>query len=181
MQTAGGVDYNHLGALCFGRAYSVESHGGGVAAHLLLHDRHAHALAPDVKLLYRGCAERIGCAKHHLVACLLVLVSQLADGRGLAYAVDADNHYDVWLALGVGYFEVLEQAGVLRLLQHAGYLVGQESAEFFAAHVLVLGHTFLQTVYYLQSCVGADVAGHERLLKIVQDLVVHRALAGDGM
>ncbi len=57
------------------------------------HDRHVRALGPDVELLDRGRAVRVGRAEHDDAARLLRLLGELADGRRLAGPVDADHQH----------------------------------------------------------------------------------------
>ena len=104
MEAAGGVDDDDVGAAGLGGADGVVGYAGGVAAHFLLHDGHADALAPDDELLYGGRTEGVGGAEHDAQSGLLELVGELADGGGLAHSVHADYHDDVGL-LAFGDFE----------------------------------------------------------------------------
>ena len=76
-------------------AHGIESHACRVTAHLLTHHRHAYAVAPDLELVDSGSAESVGCSKDDLVACLLELMSEFADGRSLADAIDAYDKHDI--------------------------------------------------------------------------------------
>ena len=60
-------------------------------------DRRAGALAPDLQLLDRRGAERVARRQPDLESGLAQLGRQLADGRGLAGAVDADHQNDMRL------------------------------------------------------------------------------------
>ena len=63
---------------------------GSAPARLRDH-RHAVALAPDLQLLDRGGAERVARREHDLAALVGEAARELADRRGLAGAVDADD------------------------------------------------------------------------------------------
>ena len=73
------------------RLQRVEGDGGGIGAGGLRDHRHVVALAPDLQLLDRSGAERVARGEHDFQSLLLQLPRQLADGRGLAGAVDADD------------------------------------------------------------------------------------------
>lgn len=123
-----------------------------------------------------GGAERIGCTEHHLVTGGLVLVCQFADGGCLADSVDADNHDHIRLA-GLLDLEILEFALILGFLEHIGNFLGEKAAEFLAAHILVAGDAFLQSVDYFKGSVGADITGDESLLEIVEHIIVDLAFS----
>ncbi|MNN93142.1 hypothetical protein D3C81_2115330 [compost metagenome] len=75
------------------------------------------ALAPHLQLLDGGGAEGVAGGEHDLLAILLQLLRQLADGGGLAHAVHADHEDHVGLALIdlQRFFHRAEQAGQLFL------------------------------------------------------------------
>ena len=54
----------------------------------------AGALAPYLQLVNSRCPEGISCRQHDGLALRLVIRSQLADGRGLAHPIYADNQQD---------------------------------------------------------------------------------------
>ena len=69
----------------------VEGDGGRIRAGLLRHEFGARALRPDAELLGRSGAEGVTGGPHHLATLAGKAVGQLADGRGLARAVDAHD------------------------------------------------------------------------------------------
>ena len=73
-----------------GALHAVEDHRGGVAA-LLAVTTAPPALGPHVELLDGGGAERVAGGEQHLLAVGGELGGELADGRRLAAAVDADD------------------------------------------------------------------------------------------
>ena len=101
----------------------VEDHGRGVRAGMLGHHGHLVALAPGLQLLHRRGAEGVAGREHHLLAVVLELFGQLADGGGLAGAVDAHHEDDPRLALG------RLVLGLLRRLQDGGQLGAQLAAQ----------------------------------------------------
>ncbi len=60
------------------------------------------ALAPGLQLFDRGGAEGVAGGQHDALALVLQPLGQLADGGGLAGAVDADHQNDLGPALGGG-------------------------------------------------------------------------------
>ena len=56
------------------------------------YNRDIDTVGPDFKLVDSGRAESVGSAEHHLLACHLEVVGQLADGGGLTHTVDAHDH-----------------------------------------------------------------------------------------
>ncbi len=83
---------------CFARLRQrVIDEAGGVGACGAGDDGRAGALAPDAELIDGGGAERVAGGEHHLLAVAVKLCGELADGRRLAGAVDADNENDVRL------------------------------------------------------------------------------------
>ena len=72
----------------------LEDHRRGIGALLAPHHRRAHALAPDLQLLGGRGAEGVARGQQHALALAAQLGGQLADGRGLAAAVDPDDQQD---------------------------------------------------------------------------------------
>ena len=83
----------------FGGLHRVEEHRRRIAARLVLDDFGAGAVAPDLQLLDGGGAKRVGRRQQHGLALRAQGVRQLADGGGLADAVDADHQDDLRLAI----------------------------------------------------------------------------------
>ena len=73
----------------------VEHHGGRIGAFLGANDVDVGALRPDLQLLHGGRPERVGGADERLLARRFQVVGELADGRGLARAVHADDQRHV--------------------------------------------------------------------------------------
>ena len=178
MQTAGGVDDDHVGILGHGRLHRVESHGSGVSALTLLHNRNSYPISPDLELTDGGGTEGVRSTQHDLLASVLEVVGQLADGGCLAHAVHTHNHDDIRLLVG----RDVEGGAVARLvlLEQAHDLLFQYGIELAGAHVFVAGHARLYALDNLQGGLDAHVGGDEDLLKVVEHLVVDGRLANDG-
>lgn len=71
MQTSCGVDDYDVGAISLSRRQGVESYRGRVGTHLLLHNGHTYALAPDANLLYGSGTEGVGSSQNNLLSSLL--------------------------------------------------------------------------------------------------------------
>ena len=95
LQPPGGVDDQHVLAGRGRLLDAVEHDSGRVAAFLARDDRRADAVAPDLQLLDRGGAEGVAGGEQDAVILLLQPMAELADGRRLARAVDADHEDDV--------------------------------------------------------------------------------------
>ena len=77
----------------------------GSAPGCLRDDRNAVALAPDLQLLDGRGAKGVAGGQHDRVARVLQAVGELADGRGLARAVDADHEDHERLVRGASIVE----------------------------------------------------------------------------
>src|SRR2546423_13864915 len=96
LEAACGVDDEYVFAGGCRLFDTVKDNSGGVAAFLAGNDRRADALAPDLELLDRGGAESIAGGEQDAVILFLQPMAELADGCGLARAVDADHQDHVW-------------------------------------------------------------------------------------
>ena len=72
----------------------VEDDRGGVSALIVFDHVDAGAVGPDLQLVDRRSSERVRSAQDDLASGGLEVVGHLADGRGLADAVDADDQDD---------------------------------------------------------------------------------------
>ena len=93
VEAAGGVAQHHVRAPGLGGLKGVEEHRAGVGPLVLAHQLTAGALRPDLQLVRRSGPEGVRGAQQHPLALALELMGQLADGRGLAHAVDADEQH----------------------------------------------------------------------------------------
>ena len=101
VQTARRVHDDNIAAACLCRRNRVEYHSRRVCALAVTDDVRARALRPDFELVGRRRTEGIRRRQHDLFALADVTRRQLADGSGLADAVDADDQNDRRLARNV--------------------------------------------------------------------------------
>ena len=95
VQAAGGVDDDDVGLLLDAGLDGVERDGGGVGAVLVGADGgHPDPGAPRLELVGSGSAEGVGGAEDDVLVLGDEHAGELADGRGLAGAVDADDEDD---------------------------------------------------------------------------------------
>ena len=178
VQTSCGVDEHHVGVVSLGTLQGVESHRGGVAAHLLLDDGHPYPLAPDDELLHGSGTEGVGSTEVDLLASLFELPGQLANGSGLAHAVHTDNEDDVGVTT---VFPLRGVEGVfLGLSQQGGNLLTKDVVQLRGGDILVTCHALLNALDNLQRGVNANIARNKHLLEIVEHVLVNLRLARHG-
>ena len=101
VQAARGVDEHDIGLHLGPGLDGVEGHRGRVGAVAVRADRrHADPPAPGLELVGGGGAEGVGGAEHDVLVLGDEDAGELADGGGLAGAVDADHEHDGRAALG---------------------------------------------------------------------------------
>ena len=163
------VGDEHVRAARLRGLHGVEDHGRGIGARGLRDHRHAVALAPDLQLLDRRRAEGVACGEHDLAALVGETTRELADGRGLARAVHADDQ-DHERTLGrVDHERPADRRHDAEhgLAQRAEQRV--EVAEFLARHLPA------QAAQDLLRGLDADVGGDEPRLELVEHRVVDAA------
>ena len=150
-----------------GRGDGVIDDGGGVGALVLADDVAVGALRPDLELVGRGGAEGVARAQEDLFALVAQLVRELADGGGLADAVDADDEDDRRL-------RVEPQAGVADV-QHVGEDGAQGDLGLVDGLDVLLADGLAQAVHDGLGGVHAEVGDDEALFQIVVEVVVQLA------
>src|SRR5438552_4692907 len=172
LQAAGGVDDQHVGAGLFRLLEGIISEAGGVGAELAGDDRRLGALAPDLQLLNRGSAEGVAGRPHHPTPAFGQLGRQLADGRRLAGAVDADDQDDVRLVAEVE----LERLGDR----------GQDFFDFRGHHRadFRIGNIFAVTaggerVGDAQRRLDAEIGADQHILQVLKRVLVQLAFGED--
>ena len=134
------------------------------ASLVLADELHAAALAPDLELVGSGGPEGVGGGHQHPAALPLHPGGQLADGGGLAHAVDADEQ---------GH----RRGGVqpqLRLphLEHVGEHLAQARPRPLHVLDLLRLHPAAQLLHGLHGGVHPHVAQNQRLFQLVVEVVV---------
>jgi hypothetical protein len=141
----------------------VERDRGGIGAARRAHEVGAGALCPDLELLLRRRAKRVGGTDEHGAAMLRQLAGELADRRRLPCAIDADHEDHARLRSERKRRRVAEERRDLldqRLLEVTG-----DAAR-------------LQPPHELRGGGNADVAANERLLEPLPGFVVGRVEGG---
>ena len=165
VQPAGGIHQHHIHAPRLGSLQRIKQHRTGIGALVLTHNVHTGALGPDLQLVGGGGAEGIAGAQQHLLALLAELMGHLADGGGLAHAVDADEQHHG----GLG-------ADVQRHVVHF-QLPGKDPAQgglalLGALQALVIYH-IAQFFYGRHGHFHAHIRHDERFLQFVEKRIVH--------
>ena len=167
VQTAGGVADDHVVAARLGRLDRIEHHGAGVRPGLAAHHLAAGALGPQRELLGGRGAKGVPRREQHRPAELLLQVpGDLADRRGLAAAVDPD-HEDHGRVLGEVDPVPVEPRGLREQLPEA-------AREVLAAAQLAGLGLALELLDDHRGGRSADVGVDERLLEVLEGLVVER-------
>ena len=102
-------------------------------------------MSPDFELLYRGCAERIGCTQQHGFAIGAYRLSEFADGGGFAGSIYAHNQNDFWNSL-----RPLDRRGI-RASQNSQQFGFEQALEFFNIFDLLAVGAFTKFLEYLMS------------------------------
>ena len=151
-----------IARLC--RRDSVIDNRSGVAALFLLDDLGAAALCPDVQLVDRRRTEGIGSRQQHVVALVGQQLCHLADGRGLADAVDTGDKNDG----GKG-----GDVQLLAALQHFGDGVPQQKFDGSGIRDVILLNDVAQLVADFLGGGHAHVAHNQQLLQLLKQFVVN--------
>ena len=164
MQPSGGVAQHHIHVPCLGRLQSIKQYRAGIRALMLPHDIHAGTARPDLQLVGGRRTERIAGAQQDLFALILQLLGQLADGCGLAHAVDADDQHHGGLALQHQRAVTHLQLALQDVPQGVLYLVHPADKAFL--------HPLPQLGHGISGGVSAYIGQDQRLLQSVVELVV---------
>jgi hypothetical protein len=97
LQAPGRVDQGDVGAFFLGALDAFERNAGGVRTLRRSDERCVRAIGPHFELFDRRGAEGVGGADDHLGAGIGEIVGELADRRGFARTVDADDEHDARL------------------------------------------------------------------------------------
>ena len=177
VQTAGRIDQYDISALRHGTANGVIRHGSGIGAHRLADDIHPCPVCPDLELVHRSGPEGVRGTDDNLLALGAEGGSQLADGRGLAHAVDADHQYHIGLLREV---EGFNRSFIVIDIKQLADFVAQQLNQFVHGHVLILLNAVFQVVDKFEGCIDAHIGRNQRLLNGIEDVFADLGLAYDG-
>ena len=171
LEPPGSVDDQHVVARRGRLLDAVEDDAGRIAAFLAGDHRRADALAPDLQLLDRCGAEGVAGSEQDAIILLLQPVCELADGRRLAGAVDADDedHVRTWKARD---FQRLGDRS-----QDLFDLLGKDRSK--AALVEALELLLRDRLADAVRCLRTEVGGDQRFLDVVERRRVERRAAGE--
>ena len=153
------------------RLQRIERHRRGVGVLSLRHDRHPVALAPRLQLRNGRGAERVAGREHQRAAFVLEPSRQLADGGGLAHAVDADREQHERLRTRV------HLQGHGDRLEHRDEVGAQRTQQRGRIGELAGLHALAQPFDQLRRGGDADVRGQQCGLDFVQQVVVEPGIA----
>ena len=174
LQAACCVDDQHVDLARDGCLDGVEGDSRRVGSLLVLNDGHARALAPDLELVDGRRAEGVGRGEQDRLALALVVGGELADRRRLARAVDADDEQDRRPLLG-------DARRILARRQDLDNLLLQERLEVFRRVDLLLLDALAHGRHELVRRLDADVRHDERLLELVEQVIVDVGIADDDL
>ena len=155
---------------CLGGLQGVEQHGAGIGALVLADDVHTGAVGPDLQLVGGGGAEGISGAQQHLLALRLQLGGQLADGRGLAHAVDADDQNHTGMG---GQIQLRVPHG-----KHIHQNFLQRFPRFLRGFQVLLPDGLAQPSHSLDGGVHTQVCQNQAFLQLIVKIVVNFGKAG---
>ena len=164
MQPPGGVDDDDVGLARFGRCNRIEHDGGRVAALRLLNQIAVRAVRPDLQLLDGRGAERVRRPEDDALVQRLQIGGELADRRGLADAVDADDEDH----RGARAHAQLFPAG-----KHPGHGFAQKVKDFLRVLDLALLDLFAQLLADALGRRDADIPHDQKLFELFKQLVVN--------
>ncbi len=132
--------------------------------------------AQNLELLAGRRAEGVAGAEEHRPPGCLQLGGELADGGGLARAVDAHDHHDPGTGVADG-----EAAGVELAVQgqDAGDVLPERVLEPRRVRELLARHAGAGVLEQRGGGAHADVGGEQHFLEAGEDPLVHRLLAGE--
>ena len=167
VQAAGGVDDEHIHMAGAGGFQSVVGDGGRVGAVGLGDDGDGVAFAPDLELLDGGGAEGVARGQQDAVAVALKSMGELADGGGLADAVDADHQNDEGAA---GFRNVFQ--GGFRVAQQGGQFLFEGLQQGVGIGELLARNLGGEALDNRVRRLYADIGGEQLGLDVLQQFVV---------
>ena len=171
MQPSGGVDENHVHVPGLGGLNAVKHHRGRVRPLVLADNGRAASARPDLQLIGGRRPEGISRHQHDLLSLRGQLLCDLADGGGLAHAVDADDQNHA----GVG--------GQIQLRVPHGKHIHQNFLQRFPGFLrgfqVLLPDGLAQPPHSLYGGVHTQVCQNQAFLQLIVKIVVNFGKAGE--
>ena len=169
MQASGGIADNHISAPALAGVDGVKHHRSRVAALLVADQLGTGTVCPDCQLFRCRRTEGIRCCQQHLLALTPEISRHLADGGGLAHAVDADHQHH----RGLG--GEIQRA----LLPHqAGDDLPQLSDDLRGLGDAGMAYPVPELVHDAHGHIGAHIAHDECFFQLVKEVLVHLGKTG---
>src|SRR6266542_1059185 len=163
-----GVTNNDVEAFALRPFDGIEDHGRGISSLFAFHHRHSGALSPDLQLLGGGGAEGVAGRQQHLLAVAGPARRQLADGSGLADAVDVDGEDHT----RPGAPDVERTRFLLRPRQDGLRLAADDGPHRVGVLELVARQRLLDRLEQLVGRLGADVRRKQDLFELIDQRAV---------
>jgi hypothetical protein len=167
VQSAGGVDDQHVGAARHGGLERIEDHRGGIGAGRLSHHLDVDASPPRFQLLDGGGPERVGGGEDDVATLALETGGQLGARGGLAGAVDAEHQQHARARV---------QRQGLRLAQRVDEEAAQQRTELMGARHRAVHHVLAATVHEVGGDGGAEVGAHQEIFELLPELIGDRTV-----
>ncbi|MNT57352.1 hypothetical protein D3C72_1947140 [compost metagenome] len=124
-------------------------------------------------MLARGGAEGVGRSQQHALACIGQVLGQLADGCGLARAIDACDHDDRGALLA-------NDQRLFQRRQQIGQCVGQQALDGCRVGGLAVLDALFQIVQQVLGGLDAGIGHQQGLFQLLIQLLVDLGAGKDG-
>jgi len=173
VQAAGGVGDQHVDAARLRHLQCFECDRGGIRVLPLRDHGHAVPITPGLQLCDSRGAERVAGRQHQAAAFILVTPRQLADGGGLADAVDANGEDHERLAAGIDLQRLRHRH------QHRHQVCTQGAQQRGRIGEFARLHPLAQAFDQLRAGGHPDIGGEQRGLDVVEQVVVEDRVAAE--
>ena len=170
VQTSGGIDKQNIVLIPDGDIHRLPRHGGGIGVLPLGVETGTRAFRPNAELFHGGSPEGVGGGKEDFFALHTGAVGQFGDGRGLAYAVDADDQNDL---------RRVDRDDAARDAENVFQLRGEERTKFLGSGRGSGTRTGLEAFAQLGRGFDAHVRHNEEFFQFVPEVGGQVAVAGE--
>jgi hypothetical protein len=167
VQAACGIDQHYVAAARLGGGHRVEDHRGRIGSFLRADDIDPGPVGPDLQLIDRGGAERVGGADQRLLALFAHLIGEFSDRRRLANTVHTDHEYHSWAEVRLRSLIPGCFGGSFRFLEHTKHFLLHQFAQTLTAAL-----AFAHGRDDFRRRRDADVSHQENLFEIVRRIDV---------